>query len=252
VSRIAGFVTLLTQRGQPVGDAEEEDEADDEAIGGPGPGDEVVEAGVVAGGGEGSAHGGGHEGVHGDQTDGEGAQAQHAAGSSAEVGGEEKEGELAGGFRAYSVQNADDEDGFAVVHPLKALGLRGLGIETSPDFPGEPEDAVDGDGEAALNAGVGVAVCVFAEDAGNDADAQNDEREADEALGNVVKVLRQAHVELEDGDAEGDDGESVAQGVGHPEAQATAPVALDGGDVRNGGKVVVVEAVAQAQEQAGA
>src|ERR1039458_5663049 len=69
----------LSERRKAVGDSEEEDDADDETVGGAGPGDDVVETRmVVAAGVEGSAHGGGHQGVHGYQAQGEGRQAHHA------------------------------------------------------------------------------------------------------------------------------------------------------------------------------
>ena len=205
----------LAEGREVVGDTEEEDDADDAAIGRAGPCDGVVEAGVVSGGAKGSAHGGGHEGVHGDEAGGEGDQAHDAAGCSTEIGGEEKEGELAGGFSANAVEHADEEDGFSGVHPLETVRLGGLMVPKAADLPGDPEDAVDGDGETALNARVGVAVGVFAEDAGDDADAEDDEGEADEALGPVVEALRQAEVHLKDENAEGGDREGVAEGVSH-------------------------------------
>ncbi len=62
----------------------------------------------------------------------------------------------------------------------------------------------------------------------------------------------QAHVQLEHGDAERGYGEGVAEGIGHAQAQAAAPVALHGGNVGDGGEVIVVEAVTQPQQQAGA
>ncbi len=93
---------------------------------------------------------------------------------------------------------------------------------------------------------------VFAQDSGNHADAEQDESETDEALAPVIKALGQAEVELKNGDAESCYGEGVAKGVGHAEAQSAAPIALHGGDVRDGGEVIVIEAMAQAQQQAGA
>jgi len=57
----------LSQRREMAGDAEEEDDSDDATVGRAGPGDGVVEAGVMAAGVKGAAHGGGHEGIHGDQ-----------------------------------------------------------------------------------------------------------------------------------------------------------------------------------------
>ncbi len=123
-----------------VGDSEEEDEADDATVGCACPCDGVVEAGVVAGGAEGAAHGGGHDGIHGDEAEAKGGQPQHAPRGAAQVGGEEEERQLAGSFGAYAVEDADDEDRFAVVDPLKMMGLRRLRVEAAANLPGEPED----------------------------------------------------------------------------------------------------------------
>ena len=82
-------------------------------------------------------------------------------------------------------------------------------------MPGQPEYAIDGDGETAFNAAVGMAMGIFAKDSGDDADAEQDESEADETLGPVIEAVGQAHVQLEDGDAEGGYGEGVAEGIGH-------------------------------------
>ena len=57
--------------------------------------------------------------------------------------------------------------------------------------------------------------------------------------------------EEDDGGAEDGDGEGVAEGVEEAEAHGFAPVALEAGDVGDGGEVIVVEAVAKAQEGAG-
>jgi len=119
-----------------IGDSEEEDQADDAAVSCACPGDGVVEAGMVAGGTEGSAHGGGHDGIHGDEAKAKGCQPQHSTRGAAEVGGEEEEGQLAGGFSADAVENSDDENRFAVVYPLKMAGLGRLRVETAANFPG--------------------------------------------------------------------------------------------------------------------
>ena len=206
---------------------------------------------MMSAGFEGSAEGGGHQRVHADKAERKRCQAEHAARGAAEIGGQEEQGELAGGLGADSVKNADDEYGFAVVHPLEALGLWSRGIPGTADAPAEPQHAVDGDGEAALDAAMAMAVRVLAQDAGDDADAEDDERKADEALGPVIESFGQSHMQLQDSNTEGGDGEGMAECVGHPEAQAAPPVALDGGDVRDGGEVIVVEAVPEAQHKAG-
>src|ERR1039458_2131046 len=97
-----------------VGDPEEEDDPDDATVGGAGPGDGVVETGMMAAGPESSAHRGGHHRIHGHQAHREGRQAEDAARGSAQVGGEEEESQLAGGFSANAVQDADEEDRLSV------------------------------------------------------------------------------------------------------------------------------------------
>jgi hypothetical protein len=54
-----------------------------------------------------------------------------------------------------------------------------------------------------------------------------------------------------DGGAEKSDSKGVTESVQETEAHAFAPGALDAGDVGDSSKVVVVEAMAQAQESAG-
>ena len=80
------------------------------------------------------------------------------------------------------MQDTDDEDGFSGVQPPETVGPGGLPVPQAARLPGQPEDAVDGDGQAALDAAMAVAVDVFAEDTGDDANAGDDEGEADEAL----------------------------------------------------------------------
>ena len=61
----------------------------------------------------------------------------------------------------------------------------------------------------------------------------------------------EADVKEDDGGSEDGDGEGVAEGVEEAETHAFSPGALDAGDVGDGGEVVVVEAVAEAEEGAG-
>ncbi len=56
---------------------------------------------------------------------------------------------------------------------------------------------------------------VLAQNSGNHADAEHDEREADEALRPVVQPLGQAEVQLENRNAECRHGKGMAQGVRH-------------------------------------
>ncbi len=89
------------------------------------------------------------------------------------------------------------------------------------------------------------------EKADEDVDGEDDEGGSDEALADGVHVVREGEVKEDDGGAEKSDGEGVAEGVEKAETHAFAPSALDAGDVGDGGEVVVVEAVAQAEQGAG-
>lgn len=192
-----------------------------------------------------------HQGIHGNQTKGKSCQTQHASGSASQIGSEEEKGELAGGLRAYAVQNADEEDGFAGVDPLKALWARGLRVADAAHLPCQPQHAIDGDGQAAFDAAVGVAVRIFAQNASDDADAEQDKGEADEPLGPVVDAFGQTHVQLQDSHAQRGHGEGVAQSVRHAQTEAAAPAALHGSNVADGRQMVVVEAMLEPQQQTG-
>ncbi len=114
--------------------------------------------------------------------------------------------------------------------------------------------AGSGDEESDAAAGGGVVVgCAgpSAEEADEDVDGEEDEGGSDEALADDVHVVGEGEVKEDDGGAEDGDGEGVAEGVEEAEAHAFTPGALDAGDVGDGGKVVVVEAVAEAEEGAG-
>ena len=125
-------------------------------------------------------------------------------------------------------------------------------VPRAAHLPGQPQHPVDGDGQAALDAAVGVAVRVLAQDSRHHANAQDDEGEADQPLGPVIQALRKAHVQLQDGNAQRGHREGVAEGVGHAQAQSATPVALHGSDVGDGRQMVIIEAMAQPQDQAGA
>ena len=96
--------------------------------------------------------------------------------------------------------------------------------------------------------GVGAAV---AEPGDGDVDREDDEGGTDEALADGIKARRDGEMEGDDADPEGGDGEGVAEGVEQAEAHAFAPVALNAGDVGDGGEMVVVKAMAQAEQSAG-
>ena len=248
--------SLVGEGGELVGDAEEEDRADDEAVGDGEGGGDGLKAGEVGAGGEDAAGRGGHEGVHGEQAAHEAEQTEQALRGAAELGGEEEEEELRGGFSAEAVEDADEEDGGVGVVEAEGVGAGCVGIEAAADLPAAILRAGDEESNAAAGwqGGVGVAVrgdATVAEPGDGDVDREDDEGGADEALADAVEAGRDGEVEGDDTDAEGGDGEGVAEGVEQAEAHAFAPVALDAGDVGDGGEVVVVKAMAQAEQGAG-
>jgi hypothetical protein len=157
-------------------------------------------SGVQCAGVECAADGGGHEAIHGYEADAEGSEAHDAVGGPAEALSEEEQSKLAGGFRADAMQNTDEEDRLACIHPLKTLRLGKEGVPGTAQAPGGPEQAVDGDGQAALNAAVMVAMRILTQDAGYDTDAENDEGKADQPFRPVIQAFRQAD-ELKNGDS---------------------------------------------------
>ncbi|MCU1224367.1 MAG: hypothetical protein JWQ42_2460 [Edaphobacter sp.] len=234
-----------------VAGSEEEDGSDDEAVGGGEGGDEGLEAGAMGAGGEDSGGCGGHEGVHDEEAGDEAEEAEEAAAGSAEVGGEEEEEELRGSFGAEPVDDAYGEDGAAVVAEGEGVGLGGVRVAEAAETPGDVAGSGDEQGDAAFWDGVMMGAGFAAQEADEDIDGEEDEGRSDEALADGVHVRREAEVEEDDGGAEDGDGEGVAEGVEEAEAHGVAPVALDAGDVGDGGEVVVVEAVAETKEGAG-
>src|SRR5215469_9492041 len=73
------------QRGKLVGNAEQEDQPDDEAIGRPRPGNQAVEPGMVSAGAKCSSEAGRQQRIHGHQANGKCAQAQQTAVGSTQV-----------------------------------------------------------------------------------------------------------------------------------------------------------------------
>ena len=233
----------LAQGWQTVRDSKEEDDADDAAICGAGPGDDAIESGAQAAASKGAAERGGHQPVHRNQAKSKCAQSHHSAGCSSEIGGEEEERQLAWGLSADSMQHADDEDGFAGVVPAEVGRFGGGGVDDAAKTPAAPYQAVCGNGQAAIQ----MRVVRVANQGGDDASAEDDQRQADEFLSPVVNALGKPHVQLQDEHTQRDDGKGVSNGVGHAEANAALPTALHGGDVGNGSQMVVVEAMAQTQ-----
>ena len=134
-----------------------------------------------------------------------------------------------------------------VVEPERS-GLRNCGIKGTTDAPGELSEGRDEEGEAALDRVMRMALLV---DVADYQYSEHDESDADETLRPCIKSCGQRQVEHDDSSAKGDHSERVAQGVGEAKAHAFAPGALDGGDIRDGGKVIVVKAVPQPEQGAG-
>uniref|UniRef100_E6PZP4 Uncharacterized protein n=1 Tax=mine drainage metagenome TaxID=410659 RepID=E6PZP4_9ZZZZ len=191
---------------------------------------------------------GGHKGVHQDQAGGKGGQPEDALAGAAESGGKEEEHELAGGLRADAVEHTDKEDGAFAVVPGEKRGSLAVGLEKGKQLPVESAKEVDGGCDAALHVvGVGVGM----EEASDDGDAKHDEGGSDESLGEPIKPCGQGNVKLYNQDAESDDGERVAEGVEQTKAHGAHAAAGHGGDVGDGGEMVVVEAMTQAEDKTG-
>ena len=97
--------------------------------------------------------------------------------------------------------------------------------------PKQPKDAVDGDGQSALDATVAVAVRILPQDSGNHADSQNDESQTNKPFGPMVEALRQPNVQLKNGHTKGNHREGMAKSIGHPKPQSATPVSLHGCNV---------------------
>jgi hypothetical protein len=150
------------------------------------------------------------------------------------------------------VDDADDEDGAAVVAEGEGVGFGCVGVAEDADAPGGVTRSGDEDGDAAAGCVVVVGCPGFAaEEADEDVDGKDNESSADEAFADGVHVVRKGEVKENDGGAKESDGEGVAEGVEEAETHSFPPGALDAGDVRDGGEVVIVKAVTEAQEGAG-
>ncbi len=245
-------VGLADERGKLVARTEKEDGSDDEAVGGGERGDDGLEAWAAGAGGEDAGGGGGHQGVHDEEAGDEAEETEEAFAGASKISGQEEEEELRGCLGAEAVDDAYDEDRAAVVAEGEGIGFGCVGVAKAADAPGAVSRAGDEKGNAAAGDVVMVGIAGFAaEEADKDVDGQDDEGGSDEALADGVHVVRKGEVKEDDGSAEESDGEGVAEGVEEAETHSFAPGALDAGDVGDGGEVVVVEAVAEAEEGAG-
>ena len=154
------------------------------------------------------------------------------------------------------MDDAHDEDGAAVVAEHEGTGSGSLRSEDLADTPGTVARAGDEQGDAAAGD-----VCVSGPGVGEmvprtpqreqDIDREDDQGRADETLAHGLNAGWNGKMKRDDGDAEGGHRERVSESVEQAETHALAPAAPHTGDVRDSGEVVVVEAVAQAQQQAG-
>ena len=202
----------------------------------------------MAGGSEDACNRGGHEGVHGEETCEEHSEAKHSESGSAQVGGEKEDEELARGFGSEAVDESDDEDGFCVDRVVDGV----VGDWVVGSIPGsiprltDAVEAVAEEGVTAFRKIVGL------EDQGaEDVNAEDEEGEADEALGPAIDADGEIDSEEDDDEAEGGNHDGVAEGVDHAETHGGAARLLDADDVGDGGDVVVVEAVAEAEQGSG-
>jgi len=150
------------------------------------------------------------------------------------------------------VNDADDEDGAAIVTEGEGIGSRSVGCAEGTDTPGGVTRSGDEKGDAAAGDVVMVGGIRFAaEKADEDVDGEDDEGGSDETLADGVHAARKGEVKEDDGSGEESDGESMAECVEEAEPHTFPPGALNAGDVGDGGEVVVVETVTKAQEGAG-
>jgi hypothetical protein len=150
------------------------------------------------------------------------------------------------------VDDTYDEDGAAVVAEGEGVGFWGVGVAEGADAPGGVARSCDEKGDAAAGDVVVVGCAGFAaEEADEDVDGEDDEGGSDEALADGVHMVGKRDVKEDDGGTEDGDGEGVAESVEEAETHSFSPGALDAGDVGDGCEVVVVEAVAKAEESAG-
>src|SRR6185437_3778857 len=127
--------SLVEEWGESVGDAEEEDGSDDEAVGCGERRDDGLNAGPVGCTREDAGGRRGHQGVHHEQAHDKGEQADEAAAGASEVCGEKEEQELRGGFGTKAMDDPDDEDRALVVLKGEGFGLGYGGIEAATELP---------------------------------------------------------------------------------------------------------------------
>jgi len=150
------------------------------------------------------------------------------------------------------VDDADEKYRALVVLEAEGFGLWRLRVAESLDPPLRLAGSRDEQGDAAGREGVMMPSTGPAAEEGNqDIDGEDDEGSADQAFADGIEGARDAEVEEDNCAAEHRDGDGVAERVEQAEPHAFAPRTLHTGDVSDGGKVVVVEAVTQPEKSAG-
>ena len=189
---------------------------------------------------------GGHQGVHGEQAEEKNRQAEQSMAYAAEVGGEEKEGQLAGCLGAETVDDADAEAGALVqVDGSHGLRVRFAGLPRV-EAAVQPARRADQQGRP----GLGQDRAFAPDERAQHVEREHDEGQPDQALGPAIHAARKRELEADDDRAQHGYGSSVSQGVHQAEPHGSRGTCLDAGDVGDGGDVVVVEAVAEAEDRA--
>ena len=138
---------------------------------------------------------------------------------------------MRGGFGTEAVDDADDEDGAAVITEGEGVGPGGVGVGEAADAPGGVACSADKEGNAAARDVVMMIRGFTTEEAEEDVDGEDDEGGANEALADCVHVMGEREVEEDNSRTEEGDRESVAESVEKPKPHAFAPGALNAGDV---------------------
>src|SRR5215469_1528868 len=133
-----------TERRQNRGGAEQENHANDQAVGGGERGSDAHHAFARGAHGENADGGGGHERVHQQQAGEKHREAEESARDAAKICGEKKNEELAGCFRAEPVNHTDEKHGFLCVVPVGDGGtLDGFAVKELANRPTCPAKRVD-------------------------------------------------------------------------------------------------------------
>jgi hypothetical protein len=197
---------------------------------------------------EDAAQGSCHYRIHRDQANRERAQSHESFGGAAERGRQEKKHQLAGSFRAETMNNTNAKDRFPAVIPIEWCRPRSLRAEYEARSPPHPVGSGNQYSQPALHAGVRV---LFRLQAGDHADAQRNKRDTDQSLRPGVELIWQGDVQHDHCRAQRNNRQSVAESVGHSQPHAFLPRGLHGCNVGDCREMVVVKPMAQTEQRAG-